>query len=54
MTHAYTFLQIQDEITDIILRWWAMHERNELKTGIWDTGVRPDPVAVVTATSHKL
>jgi len=36
----HNFTGHQDEIVDIILDWWAKHDRVELKTGIWMTGVQ--------------
>ena len=36
----HNFTGRQDEITDAILDWWALHQRNELATGLWLAGVR--------------
>ncbi|THH17003.1 hypothetical protein EW146_g3725 [Bondarzewia mesenterica] len=32
--------QQYDEVVDTILEWWDMHQRGQLRTGIWQTGIR--------------
>ncbi|VDB90279.1 unnamed protein product [Peniophora sp. CBMAI 1063] len=34
-----------DEVVGVILDWWKQHEARALKSGIWGTGVRPEPSA---------
>jgi hypothetical protein len=33
-------MQRQDEIVDTILEWWQMQQHEQLKSGIWKTGVK--------------
>jgi len=36
----HNFTGRQDEVVDNILDWWQQRERRELKTGVWQTGIR--------------
>ncbi|OCH91860.1 ectomycorrhiza-regulated esterase [Obba rivulosa] len=37
----HNFTGMQDDVIATILKWWDHLERGKLKTGIWQTGVRP-------------
>lgn len=36
----HNFTGRQDEVTDTIIEWWGARAIGDLKTGIWNTGVR--------------
>ncbi|KAF8158499.1 ectomycorrhiza-regulated esterase [Crassisporium funariophilum] len=40
MEADHNFAGHHDEVVDVILQWLDTRERGELKTGIWDTGIK--------------
>ncbi|THH17273.1 hypothetical protein EW146_g3504 [Bondarzewia mesenterica] len=36
----HNFTGQYDEVVDTVLEWWDMHQRGQLRTGIWQTGIR--------------
>ncbi|TFK39083.1 ectomycorrhiza-regulated esterase [Crucibulum laeve] len=36
----HNFTGRQDEVVDAILQWWEARRQGEIKTGIWQTGIR--------------
>lgn len=36
----HNFTGVHDHVVATILEWWSLVERNQLKTGVWRTGVR--------------
>ncbi|EMD39974.1 hypothetical protein CERSUDRAFT_112216 [Gelatoporia subvermispora B] len=40
-TADHNFTGMQDDIAATILEWWDHLEQEKLKTGVWNTGVRP-------------
>lgn len=36
----HNFTGRADEVVETILEWWAAKQRGDLKSGIWNTGVR--------------
>ena len=36
----FTIAQKHDKVIQTILEWWEMRTRGELRTGVWQTGIR--------------
>lgn len=36
----HNFTGRADEVVEIVQEWWKLCEAGELKTGVWNTGIR--------------
>lgn len=36
----HNFTQHRDEVVEVILKWWDKLQSGQLKSGVWETGVR--------------